>query len=452
MLFCINTLHSGFFGGVIAFFLFWYVSEWRLRTINHWANVFGSLPGAVGMYCLAVGVAHVGNTLPDPVYALLSGLSAAVVGTIALAAVRLAGRAITDQLTRFLVYLGGALGSLYTALWYYPVLMVSAGLITLVWDTRTLHRIWSMFCALIRKLTGRSVAATKGSDVEQGATTNSTRSTLDGLHKPLPPLPERSLSSPSEETSFHRPWPAAPPPSPEICAKTEAKHEAFSSMSWQLGLSIIGMFLAVFALTVALHAASVNTSRSFSLFSSLYLAGTIIFGGGPVVIPLLKEYIVTPGWVSPRDFLLGLAVIQAFPGPNFNFAVYLGALATAGTSLPSSLGALIAFVAMYTPGLLIVTGFMGLWSLLNNKAWFQSLLRGINAGAVGLVFTAVYRLWQIGCFTATAQSGSPLGTSPWLVAIAGTAYVGGAWFRLSPPVAILLGGVLGVAKWAVFDR
>ena len=58
----------------------------------------------------------------------------------------------------------------------------------------------------------------------------------------------------------------------------------------------------------------------------MYLAGTIIFGGGPVVIPLLREYIVSEGWVSPRDFLIGLALIQGFPGPNFNFAVYLGGL------------------------------------------------------------------------------------------------------------------------------
>lgn len=58
----------------------------------------------------------------------------------------------------------------------------------------------------------------------------------------------------------------------------------------------------------------------------MYLAGTVIFGGGPVVIPMLRSYVVDPGWVSSRDFLIGLAIIQAFPGPNFNFAVFLNAL------------------------------------------------------------------------------------------------------------------------------
>jgi chromate transport protein ChrA len=66
---------------------------------------------------------------------------------------------------------------------------------------------------------------------------------------------------------------------------------------------------------------------ALDLFANMYLAGTVIFGGGPVVIPLLRSYVVDPGWVSSQDFLIGLAIIQAFPGLNFNFAVFLGALA-----------------------------------------------------------------------------------------------------------------------------
>jgi len=164
---------------------------------------------------------------------------------------------------------------------------------------------------------------------------------------------------------------------------------------------------------------------------------------------LLREYVVTPGWVSPREFLLGVAVIQAFPGPNFNFTVYLGALAVLGTAIPSYLGVVIAFVAMYAPGLSIVVGFMGLWRILCSRAWFLAILRGVNAAAVGLVFSAVYKLWQIGYLMAAIQGGSPLGSDPWLVAIAGTAFVGGAWFGLSPPVAILLGGGMAMGRWWV---
>ena len=222
-------------------------------------------------------------------------------------------------------------------------------------------------------------------------------------------------------------------------------------MSWQLGTSIITLFILSFILVIALaHYAS--HSRLLSVFSSLYEAGTIIVGGGPVVIPLLESYLVTPGWVDSRDFLLGLAVIQAFPGPNFNFAVYLGALAMAGTAYPSYLGALIAFMGMYGPGIFIMVGFMGLWRLVQGRRWFEAVLRGVNAAAVGLVFTAVWKLWEIGWLKEGAQSGSPLGGDPWLVGITGTAYVGGAWFGLSPPAAILLGGALGVGRWAAVGR
>ena len=127
--------------------------------------------------------------------------------------------------------------------------------------------------------------------------------------------------------------------------------------------------------------------------------------------------------------------------------VYLGALSVS----PSYIGALIAFIAMYTPGLFIVVGFMGLWRKVSEREWFLSVLRGINAAAVGLVFTAVYKLWMIGYLTVDVQGGSPLGNDPWLVLITATAYVGGAWFGVEPPVAILMGGVLGVGRWGVID-
>lgn len=103
------------------------------------------------MYGLSIGVAQVGNTLPSPVYALLSGLNAATVGIITLAAVRLSERAITDKLTRFLVYLGGIMGMLYTALWYYPAVMAGASLVTWIWDMHYLHDIIGFVKARRRK-------------------------------------------------------------------------------------------------------------------------------------------------------------------------------------------------------------------------------------------------------------------------------------------------------------
>ena len=86
------------------------------------------------MYALAIGVSHVSNILPLPVYALLSGLNAATVGVIAFSAVQLATKAITDPLSRLIVVFTACAGLCYNALWYFPVLMVAGGISTVVWD------------------------------------------------------------------------------------------------------------------------------------------------------------------------------------------------------------------------------------------------------------------------------------------------------------------------------
>jgi hypothetical protein len=110
------------------------------------------------------------------------------------------------------------------------------------------------------------------------------------------------------------------------------------------------LFVVLFATLITLRGTLHPIPSAFKLFTNLFLAGTIIFGGGPVVIPLLRQYIVDEGWVSSRDFLIGLAIIQAFPGPNFNFAVYLGALAARSIETPSPAGAILGFVGIFFPG------------------------------------------------------------------------------------------------------
>ena len=91
------------------------------------------------MYGLSLGISNVSDTLPAPAYALLSGLNSATVGIIALAAVQLSQKSITDQLTRLLVFLGGTAGMLYNALWYFPVLILLAAPVTIAWDFRWGH-------------------------------------------------------------------------------------------------------------------------------------------------------------------------------------------------------------------------------------------------------------------------------------------------------------------------
>jgi chromate transport protein ChrA len=407
------------------------------------------------MYGLSLGVSRIGDVLPPPVYALLSGLNAATVGIIALAAVQLAQKAITDKVTRALVFLGGVAGMLYTALWFFPALMAAAGVVTIVWDFRLVQRVYKRVCNTRQTFT-QTTEATQ--DPRQGSIEE-----LPGDRRTQPHVEpdydERLIHLRRMAVSGDRNVELEA--SPDTAENARASGELQSSnrvvppglqmnlLTWKTGLCVISAFLMSFITIMVIRSQLKSPPRGASLFANLYLAGTIIFGGGPVVIPLLREYIVAEGWVSPRDFLLGLALIQSFPGPNFNFAVYLGSLAVAGTALPSSLGALIGFIGIFTPGIIIVIGIMGLWRVLRSYRWLLSLLRGVNAGAVGLVFTAVYKLWQIGYVDVESQRGSPLGKDPWWVAITATSFVGGAWFGLSAPFAILLGGAMGMAWYGV---
>ena len=222
------------------------------------------------------------------------------------------------------------------------------------------------------------------------------------------------------------------------------------TISIPTGITLILSSLALL-LSLLLTRALLPTPRPrpLSLFANMYLAGSIIFGGGPVVIPLLREYTVQPGWVSSRDFLIGLAIIQAMPGPNFNLGIYLGSLALTNSGNSAPLGALLGYLGIFMPGIIIQLGVMGLWRLLRTKPLIIAILRGINATAVGLVFTAVYRLWEIGYLTAEDSQGRSLADEPWWVVVAAVAYAEARWFAVPPAVAILGGGVLGCVWYGV---
>lgn len=337
---------------------------------------------------------------------------------------QLSQKAITDTWTRILVFLGATAGMLYNALCYFPVLMVAAGLVTVVWDSRVISRVWHRLQKKRRQ------------DETSGSGDNA--APADGLDNVNANTRPSSLRSRTAQSPFEDREDAItePPASSRL-------------RQWKTGVVIIVAFFLSFAIVMICRGTLNNPGRGFDLFANLYLAGTIIFGGGPVVIPLLRAYIVTPGWVSSRDFLLGLAITQAFPGPNFNFAVYLGTLAVQGSSIPPVIGGIIAFLAIFTPGLWLQTGLWSLWQSIRKVQAIRSCLTGIHAAAVGLVFTAVYRLFEIGYLDAEVRNGGSLSRDPWWVVIVATAFVGGMHFKVPPPVAILLGAAMGLVWYGV---
>ncbi|EMC98099.1 hypothetical protein BAUCODRAFT_129851 [Baudoinia panamericana UAMH 10762] len=425
MLFCINAIHFNILAGLFAF-LIW------------------SLPGALGMYGLSLGIARVGDVLPEPVYALLTGLNAATVGIIALAAVQLAEKAITDRLTRLIVVFGGCAGILYTALWYFPVLLFPAGLATLVWDYRWPQSLGTAVVRLVRPRQVDERDQSRDIELQHAGSPDVPVDPSGGKARSRASAREASQPTMSNEASTSNVATAVTDEPRTVPVEVQ-----MNVFSWQVGALLIAFSLALLATVLVLRGVLDHPPRGISIFANLYLAGTIIFGGGPVVIPLLREYVVAQGWVSPRDFLLGLAIIQAFPGPNFNFAVYLGSLSALHTPLPTAVGALVAYLGIFAPGLLISAGLMGIWTRLRSQRWLKSFLRGVNALAVGLVFTAVYKLWQIGYIDAEHSVGQPLGTDAWWVVVTATSFTGSRWFGLNVAAAILLGGVMGLVWYGV---
>ena len=134
--------------------------------------------------------------------------------------------------------------------------------------------------------------------------------------------------------------------------------------------------------------AAVTGSGTLALFEAFSRAGSLVFGGGHVILPLLQTGVVAPGWVTGQEFLTGYGAAQAVPGPLFTFAAFLGAVSTVGPG--GSGGAVIALVAIFLPGFLLLVGVLPFWNTLRSRPWAQALMRGANAAVVGILAAALY--------------------------------------------------------------
>lgn len=148
-----------------------------------------------------------------------------------------------------------------------------------------------------------------------------------------------------------------------------------------------GCLLGVFALGLAGALAVPDTGPSpTAVAGAFYEAGALVFGGGHVVLPLLEQSTVATGWLDRDPFLAGYGAAQAVPGPMFALAAYLGALVPTGQA--PVVGAAVALLAIFLPGLLLMAALLPLWSRLARQAWAPPLIAGINAAVVGLLAAA----------------------------------------------------------------
>ena len=131
-----------------------------------------------------------------------------------------------------------------------------------------------------------------------------------------------------------------------------------------------------------------GAGHAVEVFEAFYRAGALVFGGGHVVLPLLEAAVVPPGWVSEGTFLAGYGAAQAAPGPLFTFAAYLGAVMRPPPN--GWAGAALGLIAIFLPGLLVVTGALPFWDAFRRRTWAQSAMRGVNAAVVGILLAALY--------------------------------------------------------------
>lgn len=198
-------------------------------------------------------------------------------------------------------------------------------------------------------------------------------------------------------------------------------------VSRRLGIFALSLFFIVLAGLPILR--DYTHSEGVSLFDAFYRSGALVFGGGHVVLPLLREAFVTPGWISDDAFLAGYGAAQAVPGPLFTFAAYLGAVAAPE---PHGLaGAALGLIGIFLPGMLILTGLLPFWDTFRKRASAQAVMRGVNAAVVGLLGAALYNpVW-----TTSVKTAGDFG-----LALTGFVLLT-AW--RAPPLAVVIAGALG---------
>ena len=192
-------------------------------------------------------------------------------------------------------------------------------------------------------------------------------------------------------------------------------------VSRPVGLAALAIFLL---LLVALPVwRNLGASQGLALFEAFYRSGALVFGGGHVVLPLLREAVVAPGWVSDDVFLAGYGAAQAVPGPLFTFAAYLGAVVTPPPH--GSVGAALSLVAIFLPGLLVLVGTLPFW---------DAFRRRVSAAVVGLLGAALYHpVW-----TSSVETPADLG-----LALVGFVLLN-VW-RAPPLLVVVIGALGGVA-------
>lgn len=221
-----------------------------------------------------------------------------------------------------------------------------------------------------------------------------------------------------------------------LCRASEPPSAPLVRFPVSRGVGIASLGLCALLLIATPIAVRLTGWQALALFDAFFRSGALVFGGGHVVLPLLQAEVVETGWVAADQFLAGYGAAQAVPGPLFTFAGYLGAVSQVGPG--GVLGALIALVAVFLPGFLLLVGVLPFWNSLRERPSVRSALRGANAAVVGILAAALYQpvfttaitgpgpfALGLACFVLLVSWRVP----PWVVVVVGAA--GGALLTLA---------------------
>jgi chromate transport protein ChrA len=333
------------------------------------------------MIGFAYGINSLGPDLPLFVIAILNGLTSSAVGLVALAAYKLGTKILADPLSVCIGTFCAVMAVNFKFAWLFPVLMIAGGTATMI--EHYIHK---------KGFQNGPMSSENDTEVEIANDEQEELLNPDGV-------------------SFWR--------------------------NTKLGVGVLVLWAMLLVLSIFLRVFPVPTPAR--LWGTMYFVGSIIFGGGPVVIPLLQSFVVEESWMTDREFLLGLALINAMPGPNFNIAAFCGALALRASTSLMFFGGLIANFGIFLPGLLLMTALIPLWRAHRKNQMVQAVFKGVNAGAVGLVFTAIYLLSKksiVGVSTSLIDY-------PFYTSLAAITYSVVGFMGMPAPLAIITGGLLG---------
>lgn len=165
----------------------------------------------------------------------------------------------------------------------------------------------------------------------------------------------------------------------KAASKIESFHVKISKKAGIISLLIlVGALIVLPILNNALNNSLIN------IFDVFFRVGSLVFGGGHVVLPMIERELVPQGFLSPDAFLAGYGMAQAVPGPLFTFSSYLG------TMMAGITGAVIATIAIFLPSFLLIVAALPFLSELRKRASFQGVLMGVNASVVGILLAAFY--------------------------------------------------------------